>query len=451
MSVVTDREYSRSETKALRELSMLLGRNDFVLEYASALLLASLVGRRVAVVGIVKRGKSTLINDLIGTEVTPVGMLPETAAVLAFGTSGNERIAAHGYDEGLRRRSLPGSARGFRRSVKRDGRRKIVAGVLDCKSPMPSGLWLIDTPGSMESEVGERSVGVSGVPKSLAQLVDAVVVVVGIPGFSSSDLKLTREIQQLQKGVPTFMVVKALDSSVSMSDLVEYSKLYLGDLSAKTFLQTDDDQSALGALVDRLASLPTPRHGQDAARTSDGIRQSLIGDLETCMAEQLRNRSLTVPRVIRRRLPVQFRTTLKANSPRSLRRKDRTLRKASESKARLEYRVGLKNWKEQESVLKSAVYNAEQELKNSKIALNKNVPRLGCSYGVIFALSFILFPVGPVVWAIYGFLKETDLEKESEARAPSLEAKVTQSENVLRDAITRLENHKTRRPVRRSV
>jgi hypothetical protein len=139
---------------------------------------------------------------------------------------------------------------------------------------------------------------------------------------------------------------------------------------------------------------------------------------------------------------------LKANNPRSLRKKEKTLRKAAESKARLEYRAGLKKWKDQESVLKSAVYNAEQELKHSKVALKKNVPLLGCSYWVIFALSFILFPVGPVVWAIYGFLKETDLEKESEARAPSLESKVTRSENVLRDAIARLENHKTRRPLK---
>ena len=228
---MSNERYSRSETTALCELASLLGKSDFVLEYASALLLASLAGRRVAVVGIVKRGKSTLINVLIGAEVTPVGMLPETAAVLAFGTSGTERISAHGFDESLRRRALPGSARRFRGSVKREGRRKIVAGVLDCKSPLPPGLWLIDTPGSMESEVGKRSVGVSGVPKSLGQLIDAVVVVVGIPGFSSSDLKLTREIQQLHIGIPTFVVVKALDSSVSMSDLVEYSKLYLGDLS----------------------------------------------------------------------------------------------------------------------------------------------------------------------------------------------------------------------------
>ena len=445
---MSNERYSRSETTALCELASLLGKSDFVLEYASALLLASLAGRRVAVVGIVKRGKSTLINALIGAEVTPVGMLPETAAVLAFGTSGTERISAHGFDESLRRRALPGSARRFRGSVKREGRRKIVAGVLDCKSPLPPGLWLIDTPGSMESEVGKRSVGVSGVPKSLGQLIDAVVVVVGIPGFSSSDLKLTREIQQLHIGIPTFVVVKALDSSVSMSDLVEYSKLYLGDLSAVTFLQTDDDQSALGLLVDRLASLPNPRHGQDAARTSDGVCQSLVDDLETCMVEQLRNRLIMVPRGIRRRLPEQLRTALKANNPRSLRKKEKTLRKAAESKARLEYRAGLKKWKDQESVLKSAVYNAEQELKHSKVALKKNVPLLGCSYWVIFALSFILFPVGPVVWAIYGFLKETDLEKESEARAPSLESKVTRSENVLRDAIARLENHKTRRPLK---
>lgn len=446
MSVVSSEGYSRSETTALRELASLLGKSDFVLEYASALLLASLAGRRVAVVGIVKRGKSTLINALIGAEVTPVGMLPETAAVLAFGTSGIGRIAAHGFDEGLRRRSLPGSARGFRRSVRRDGRRKIVAGVLDCKSPIPSGLWLIDTPGSLESEVGERSVGVSGVPKSLGQLIDALVVVVGIPGFSSSDLKLTREIQRLHIGVPTYVVVKALDSSVSMSDLVEYSKLYLRDLSATTFLQTDDDQSALGVLVDRLASLPNPRHGQDAARTTEGVRQSLIGDLETCMAEQLRNGLITVPRRIRRKLPVQFRTTLKANSPRSLRRKEKTLRKASESKARLDYRADLKKWKAQERVLKSVVYNAEQELKNSKIALKSNVKILGCSYWVTFALSFILFPVGPVVWAIYGFFRQNDLSEKSKARAPSLESRVNQSENVLRDAIARLENHKTRRP-----
>ena len=59
-----------SEFTALVELSNLLGRPSFAIDIAAACEMASISGRRVAVAGLVKQGKSTFVNRVVGEELS---------------------------------------------------------------------------------------------------------------------------------------------------------------------------------------------------------------------------------------------------------------------------------------------------------------------------------------------------------------------------------------------
>jgi len=145
----------------------------------------------VACVGQFKRGKSTLLNALVGHTVLPVGIVPVTAVVtvVRYGERlyARVRFAAGGWQE-IGTNELA-------RYVTEDENPENRAGVVAVEVFVPSrllasGMCLVDTPG-----IGSVFAGNTEATRSFVPHVDAALVVLGAdPPISADELALVKEI-----------------------------------------------------------------------------------------------------------------------------------------------------------------------------------------------------------------------------------------------------------------
>jgi GTP-binding protein EngB required for normal cell division len=145
----------------------------------------------VVCVGQFKRGKSTLLNALVGQAILPTGIIPITSVVT---------VVRHGAATGARVR-LPGGqwvecgVEGLSAYVSEEqnpGNQKGVT-VAEVFSPSPlltSGLCLVDTPG-----LGSVSVANSEATRAFVPHVDAALVVLGVdPPIAGEEAALVQEM-----------------------------------------------------------------------------------------------------------------------------------------------------------------------------------------------------------------------------------------------------------------
>ncbi|MCX6543459.1 MAG: dynamin family protein [Acidobacteria bacterium] len=145
----------------------------------------------VACVGQFKRGKSTLLNALIGQPLLPTGVVPMTSAVtvLRYGAELTTRVqlldgTSHLIDAAL--------ISDFVTEARNPGNAKRVAAVELCvPSPLLAlGLCLIDTPG-----LGSVFAASTEVTRAFAPQIDAALVVLGAdPPVSADELALVEEM-----------------------------------------------------------------------------------------------------------------------------------------------------------------------------------------------------------------------------------------------------------------
>jgi ribosome biogenesis GTPase A len=147
----------------------------------------------VACVGQFKRGKSTLINALVGAPVLPTGIVPITAAVtvVRHGDRLSARIRCGGRDwESCDPRGLAT----FVSEEHNPGNEKDVTAVeVFVPSPLlESGMCLVDTPG-----IGSVSTANSAATRAFVPHIDAALVVLGAdPPITGEELTLVSEIAQ---------------------------------------------------------------------------------------------------------------------------------------------------------------------------------------------------------------------------------------------------------------
>jgi GTP-binding protein EngB required for normal cell division len=152
----------------------------------------------VACVGQFKRGKSTLLNALVGEPVLPVGVVPVTAAVTIL-RKGEERGAQVRFADG-RTQAVP--IPGLAAYVAEDQNPGNVKGVRAVEVFLPSpllshGMSLVDTPG-----LGSVFSGNTAVTREFIPHIDAALVVLGAdPPISGEELELvetvSRQVSQL--------------------------------------------------------------------------------------------------------------------------------------------------------------------------------------------------------------------------------------------------------------
>jgi GTP-binding protein EngB required for normal cell division len=144
----------------------------------------------VAVVGQFKRGKSTLINALVGTPVLPTGVVPVTAipTVLRWGeTNARVRRAQGGWVS-----VAPGELGAWVTEQENPSNRKQVAGVeVFVPSPLlATGMCLVDTPG-----LGSVFEANSRATREFVPHIDAALVVLGAdPPISADELELIADV-----------------------------------------------------------------------------------------------------------------------------------------------------------------------------------------------------------------------------------------------------------------
>lgn len=159
----------------------------------------------VSVVGEFKRGKSTLVDALLGREVLPVGVLPLTAVPVEI-THGDERatvefadgewvdIDLHDLDEYVTEQRNPGNSKGVAR-----------VRVAVPSSLLATGLVLVDTPGL--GSVHEHNTDAA--VRALEATDGAIVVLSATAPFSEQERELMERLRE--RSARTFFALNRVD------------------------------------------------------------------------------------------------------------------------------------------------------------------------------------------------------------------------------------------------
>ncbi len=153
-----------------------------------------LAGRfHVACIGQFKRGKSTLLNALAGTDVLPTGITPVTTAttILAWGPQPRAMVQ---YADGPPAQIELNAIADFVAEERNPGNRKAVDRVLvELPSPiLENGLCLVDTPGlGSVIPINTRTT------RAFLPHIDVALIVIGTdPPLSGEELDLIEEVAQ---------------------------------------------------------------------------------------------------------------------------------------------------------------------------------------------------------------------------------------------------------------
>ena len=147
----------------------------------------------LAVLGQMKRGKSSFINALLGAEILPTGVLPVTAVIteIKYGPTPDATIL---YTTGLRETVDLGTLADYITESGNPGNKKQVASVeLAYPSPfLESGIVLIDTPG-----IGSTHAHNTRTTEGYLEQVDAGIVVLSVdPPITEVESHFLRNIKE---------------------------------------------------------------------------------------------------------------------------------------------------------------------------------------------------------------------------------------------------------------
>jgi len=165
----------------------------------------------VACVGQFKRGKSTLLNALVGEQVLPTGVVPVTAVptVLRYGSQKTARVRIGGKWRDI----PPGDLSRYVSEELNPENRKLVEGV-EAFLPsalLASGMCLVDTPG-----IGSVFVANSEATRDFIPQIDAAILVVGAdPPISGEELAL---IEAVAANVDQILIVLNKIDRVSIAE-----------------------------------------------------------------------------------------------------------------------------------------------------------------------------------------------------------------------------------------
>ena len=243
---------------------------------------------RVLVAGEAKRGKSTLINALLGRDVLPAGVTPLTAvtttvrygdderAEVRFSDGHDEKYPLAALDDLVTERGNPGN------------RRSIAAVTAYLPAPvLAGGVELVDTPGT--GSVFERDTAAAY--EALRSMDAAVFVLTADPPVSASERDLLGKVAELS--VTTFAVLNKADrlDEAELAEAAEFTRRVLSQaghparvyaMSARAALSGGDDGFA-GFEADFTAHLGSRRQADlhaSAVTQARRIASSLLDGVQ---------------------------------------------------------------------------------------------------------------------------------------------------------------------------
>lgn len=254
---------------------------------------------RVLVVGAAKRGKSTLLNRLLGRDVLPTGVLPVTAIVTTVRTDPDAA-------DSVRVRYLSGATRstglsGLASLVTEEGNPRNTRGVAGVSVTLGSGalaglaVELVDTPG-----VGSVFEHNTQTARASYESLDAVVVVLAAdPPISAEDRELLTSVAGLS--LRTFVVVNKADrlAADERAPIERFTARACAEARVPTdiwLLSARDGDEGYARFRDAFVGYLDERAEVDAARAIAGHAARLGGELRDSTLLTLRAAEVAVGR-----------------------------------------------------------------------------------------------------------------------------------------------------------
>jgi GTP-binding protein EngB required for normal cell division len=228
---------------------------------------------RVLVVGEAKRGKSTLVNALLGRDVLPSGVTPLTAVATTVRYGEDERAEVRfldGHEEKHSLAVLPDlvTERG------NPGNRRRIAGVTVYvpAAVLAGGVELVDTPGT--GSVFES--GTQTAHEALRWMDAAVFVLTADPPVSASERDLLEQVAGLS--VTTFTVLNKADhlDEAGRAEALEFTRRVLAESGRGGTVYPMSARAALGGLDAGFAAFSADFAAYLSARGPADLRVSAV-------------------------------------------------------------------------------------------------------------------------------------------------------------------------------
>jgi GTP-binding protein EngB required for normal cell division len=248
----------------------------------------------LAVVGQFKRGKSSLMNAIIGRDLLPTGLLPLTSAITALCYGPQEKIllkrAGWVIEHEIELKELSDY-------VTEQGNPGNQKGVIEARIEMPTpflrrGLYFVDTPGIGSTRTANTATTYNFLPQA-----DAVIFVTSVESpLSESEENFLRDIQGYVRRL--FVVANKIDLlsaqerdevlsyiQSGLNNLVADSNAQVHPLSARNALHAklNDDANTLAA-----SGLPTFERALEiflAEEKANTLLVSILDDLASILAD----------------------------------------------------------------------------------------------------------------------------------------------------------------------
>lgn len=193
----------------------------------------------IVFVGLIKRGKSTLVNNLVGESILPTGINPETFACTVLkstrGMSGEKLGAltrqpgglAYGRDKNGRLETFPRTPTEFAKHIRRESENlKYEEAFLAADLRLPLGVGVIDTPGLNDISVNyDKDLSLLETAWQHHGAVAAVLVSSVPPGVSGQDISLLQSLKKHFNDRVT-VVLKQTQSSLTSEELRQAAEVW---------------------------------------------------------------------------------------------------------------------------------------------------------------------------------------------------------------------------------
>ena len=189
----------------------------------------------LVVVGQFKRGKSSLMNAIIGRDLLPTGYLPLTSAItsLCYGPKDRAMLKFKGW---MLEDEIPLTE--LREYITEEGNPGNVKGLLYAQIEIPSaflrrGLYFIDTPGIGSSRHENTQTTYDFLPEA-----DALIFVTSVEGpLTETEEQFLRDIQKYQRKL--FVVVNKIDllGVDELDEVIHYIRREIVKVSGASFLR----------------------------------------------------------------------------------------------------------------------------------------------------------------------------------------------------------------------
>jgi len=186
---------------------------------------------RVLVAGEAKRGKSTLVNALLGREVLPVGVVPLTAVPTTVTMTSAAECMEVEFTDGRRVRFPLAALPDFGTERGNPGNCRNVASIsVRLKAPvLARGLEIVDMPGT--GSVHEHNTAAADA--ALPSMDAAIFVLTADPPVSASERELLRRVSGLS--VALFIVLNKADylDGIALAEAHEFTTRVVGEVTGR--------------------------------------------------------------------------------------------------------------------------------------------------------------------------------------------------------------------------